>query len=231
MAAGSPILAFLPEQENCYTYGKTDVDPFSLNEVLAQVAGPVARPTGVTTAAGVTVCRSQTSGNFWACYDGDDAPYEGSFLVEFSATSGEPTNTNVTSAVVTSDTSSALEANPSQGCHNPRRSVHQIASAASAAVNVTQNPQTKTGTSGYWNNFHVGVISSNAIATRRTRATRTSPSTPAAASAGSGRCQNVCTVRTESFRRLLCCESLARRRSWQAACPLGRESRWRTEAL
>ena len=63
-------------------------------------------------------------------------------------------------------------------------------SAASAAPNVTQKPQTNTGICGYWISLYVGVISSSVTANRRTRATSHSPSTPAAASAGSGRCQN-----------------------------------------
>src|SRR5262249_38182353 len=120
---------------------------------------------------------------------------------EFSATSGEPTNTNVTSAVVTSETSSVLDAKPSHGRQKPRRSASQIANAASAAPNVTQKPQTKTGICGYWISLYVGVMSSSSTAKMRTRATSHSPSTPAAASAGSGLYHGVMSAAGDTVRR------------------------------
>ena len=111
----------------------------------------------------------------------------------------------MTSAVVTSDTSSVLDAKPSHGRQKRRRNASQMPSAASAALNVTQKPHTNTGICGYRMSLYVGVISSSVTANRRTRATSHSPSTPAAASAGSGRCQNSSTL-LEPF--LFICESL-----------------------
>jgi hypothetical protein len=67
---------------------------------------------------------------------------------ELSATIGEPTTRKVTSAVLTMETSSALEANPIHGRHRPRRSIAQIATAAMLAQSVTVKPVTWIGTSG-----------------------------------------------------------------------------------
>ena len=63
---------------------------------------------------------------------------------ELSAIMGEPTKRKVTSAVLTSDTSSALEAKPIQGRQPPRRSSNQMPNAAIAAVTVTAKPVTWT---------------------------------------------------------------------------------------
>ncbi len=61
---------------------------------------------------------------------------------ELSAIIGEPTMRKVTRAVLTSDTSSALDANPIHGRQRPRRRAIQIRKAAMAAVTVTANPVT-----------------------------------------------------------------------------------------
>ena len=66
--------------------------------------------------------------------------------------------------MVTSDTSSVLDAKPSHGRQKRRRSASQMPSAASAALNVTQKPQTNTGICGYWISLYVGVISSSVTA-------------------------------------------------------------------
>ena len=50
--------------------------------------------------------------------------------------------------MLTIETSNALDANPIQGRHRPRRSISQIASAAMLAVSVTANPVMWIGTSG-----------------------------------------------------------------------------------
>ena len=68
---------------------------------------------------------------------------------ELSATIGEPTMRKLTSAVLTMDTSNALDAKPIQGHQRPRRSVSQMASAAMLAASVTENPVTWIGSSGW----------------------------------------------------------------------------------
>ncbi len=68
---------------------------------------------------------------------------------ELSATIGELTTRKLTSAVLTMDTSNALDAKPIQGHQRPRRSVSQMAKAAMLAASVTEKPVTWIGSSGW----------------------------------------------------------------------------------
>ena len=88
MAAGSAILALLPESATSYTYGEKVVGTFNTDDETLTPVATCARPSEIATATGVTVCASKTSGNYWACYDADDDPYEGSYLLEIIAASG-----------------------------------------------------------------------------------------------------------------------------------------------
>ena len=67
---------------------------------------------------------------------------------ELRAWSGELTMRNVTSAKLTRETSSVLEANPIQGRQRPRRRADQMPTAAIPPKKVTAKPVTNIGLPG-----------------------------------------------------------------------------------